>query len=528
MRASTESSPPRPEGAQGARPGPRRWLALGLVALLYFAVPNARPDFSRFNCQDSESYLALSRSLVEGRGYTRSLIPGRYVPHVLWPPGMPLLLAPAAALSGERIDWLAVKWTVAAVGLVGVALAWLLARRLSGRRRIADLAALALALNPFYWDFSHQAMAEVPTLVWMLAGLLLVDLLWFKREVGWGAALAAGLFCGVGMLFKGLAAALAAAPLAYALESSPGRRKRGLAVCAIFALGVALPFLGWTLRNSAVDATGFDGIRHAGLMLTADPEDPESPRLGPGAALARVVGQLRTHGIYRLPAQVIPGLWPERAFAWRGSGVPALALSALLLGLALSRRPGEVALLATATAVAAINLAYGFGGSPRFWVPVSMLVTLLLCVRLGRRLTRAAPRTRAVAATALVAVLAVNLAAYVVLHERRPFNPNGPWAELAALFERAADLDLEPVGVLAPNPHAFQLVTGWPAPMPAAGGPVDHMVARVDGRGPQPPAGARPVLEVRPWALFELPRAEEAGDLLGDARWATRWEAGER
>ncbi len=524
MRASIESSAPPPEGSAGTRPGARRWTALGLIALFYFAVPNARPDFSRFNCQDSESYLALSRSMVEGLGYTRSLIPGRHVPHTLWPPGMPLLLAPAVAASGERIDWLAVKWTVAAVGLVGVALAWLLALRLSGRRAIADVAALALALNPLYWDFSHQAMAEVPTLVWILGGLWVIDLLWTRAELGGRAAFAAGLLCGAGMLFKGHAAALAAAPLAYALESSPPRRKRALALWAVFLVGLALPFLGWTLRNRTVDATGFDGIRQVRLLVAAEPENLDSRPVGLAAALERVGGSLRGHAIYRLPAQAIPGLWPERVFAWRGSGFLALALSALLVGLALSRRPGEVAMLATAAAAAAINLVYGSGGSPRYWLPVSLLVLLLVCVRLGRRLTRAGAVPPRAVAVAVVAVLALNLAAYVVRHERRPFNPTGPWAELAALFEGAAGLDLQPVGVLAPNPHAFQLVTGWPAPMPAAGGPVDHMVARTDGRGPQPPDGARQLLAVPPWALFELAQSEDSGTILGDARWATRWE----
>ena len=47
-----------------------RVVAFALLAAFYLAIPNARPDFSRFNCHDSESYLALSDSLFHGRGYT--------------------------------------------------------------------------------------------------------------------------------------------------------------------------------------------------------------------------------------------------------------------------------------------------------------------------------------------------------------------------------------------------------------------------------------------------------------------------
>ena len=192
-----------------------RVLAFLALAGFYFAVLNARPDFSRFNAHDSEDYLALSYSLVHGLGYTQSMDPGRYLPHVTWPPGVPVPMMPAMPLSGERVDWCLVKGTMALVGLLGVVLAWYLARRVTGDPPTVDWAALALGLNPFYWDFSHQAMAEVPLTVWILGSLCLIDRCWARRAISYRAVLGVGLILGVGMMFKGHAGALLLAPLAY-------------------------------------------------------------------------------------------------------------------------------------------------------------------------------------------------------------------------------------------------------------------------------------------------------------------------
>ncbi len=76
-----------------------RWLLL-IVCTAYLAFPNTRPDFTVYNSHDSESYIALSKNLIEGRGYTRSLNDNEFIPQTIWPPGMALLLAPAVALCG--------------------------------------------------------------------------------------------------------------------------------------------------------------------------------------------------------------------------------------------------------------------------------------------------------------------------------------------------------------------------------------------------------------------------------------------
>ena len=219
--ASVHSSAMTNEAPNGARnQNLTRKLLLAAIAIFYLAVPNARPDFTRFNCHDSESYLALAHNLAYGNGYTRSLEPGMYVPHKTWPPGVPVLLVPAAALSGDHLNWVAVKATMILVGLLGILATWFLVARITSRPEFADLAALIIALNPFYWDFSHQAMSEVPTIAFALGALLLVDRIFAGRRPGLAAVGAAGLVCGAGMLVRGNLCGLALVPLAYLVRAA--------------------------------------------------------------------------------------------------------------------------------------------------------------------------------------------------------------------------------------------------------------------------------------------------------------------
>lgn len=495
----------------------RFWRALGLLVLaaIYYSIPNARPDFTRFNCHDSESYLALSYSLTHGMGYTRSLPPGAHVPHEMWPPGMPLLLAPATAGAELPLDWTRVKRTTATLGLLGVVPVWLWVRRLAGTRS-ADSAALVLGLNPFYWHFSHQAMAEMPLLLWLVAGLWLIDRSWSKPHVSIGEAAVVGLACGLGMLIKGHVAGLALAPLAYFGVAGSEQSGRSRAISwIVFSLVLLLPFSVWLLRNQTVDAPGADGFSQLQQVRMADPMDPASEVRGADESLGSMISNLRRYAIYHLPSQTVPGLWPPQVFAWRGSGWPALALTLLLLAAAWASVRGVRAGLLVVAFLGTLNLVYGYGGSPRFWVPVSLLILLLVSIRFTRAVRRLSPTSRRVIALAGTLALLVNLAAYVVAHERTPYNPQGPWGELAGLFIAVREAPLETAGVLTPNPHAFQLTSGLPAPMRVAESTFEHMIARLDGLGPQPPAGSVLILEVAPWGLFELPAPTSGENLTG-------------
>ena len=111
-----------------------------------------------------------------------------------------------------------------------------------------------------------------------------------------------------------------------------------------------------------------------------------------------------------------------------------------------------------------------------------------------------------------------NLLIYVWQHERQPYETAAPWRQLAELFETVSGKKLDVSAVLTPNMHAFQLTTGYRAPMVSTEWrPLyDSMVARTDGRTPKAPAGSVALVTVGPWALVKLPAPMTQTQILGD------------
>jgi hypothetical protein len=475
------------------------------MAALYLAVPNPRPDFTRFNCNDSECYLSLAWNLAHGRGYTRSMVADVYIPHTTWPPGTPALMVPAVLVSGTTINWYAVKWTMCLVSLAGVVFAWCYARRVTGEPRLAGAAALLVGLSPLYWDFGHQAMAEVPLTAWVLGGIYLVDRVWAGRKVRVPEALAAGFVCGLGMMFKGHAGGLVFAPLAYLVgeRRSSLAPRPALALWLVFAAGFAVPQLCWMARNHAVPAAGFEGINRFRSILAVDPNDASSRLVSGREFVGRLAENIRFHAVYRVAEEMIPGLWAEGTWGWRGSGVVATLLTLVLLALAVPRRPGAFAPCLVAAPMVALNLAYGFGGSARFWLPVTSLLTLAVLINLGPVLVRLF-RVPALA-VALVFLLFLNLSLYVAEHEAHPYNRTASsWRELAELFQAVArEEGLRPAGVLTKNPDAFQLMTGLRAPWGWDDLLYDYAVLDAS-KGDLPP-GSEVVVSRPPWVFVALP-----------------------
>jgi 4-amino-4-deoxy-L-arabinose transferase-like glycosyltransferase len=446
------------------------WRRFGLTALaiLYFAIPNARPDFSRFNCHDSEQYLALSYGLVHGLGYTRSMIPGRYVAHTTWPPGIPCLMTPAVALSGKRVNWLFVKWTIAAVGIVGVVAAWKLVRRYGGSVLTADLAAFLVAFNPFYWDFSHQVMAETPLAVWIWLSLLAIDIACSSRTPNPAVLCAVGMFSGLGMIIKGHAIGLILAPLAYL--SGPRRstieKSRFLRLWLLFCLAFTLPFAAWMVRNRTVNASGGDGINQIRMIRAKEPMQIDSPLLTLPESLTVVSNNVKSLLIHSIPSQILPGLWADASTRWPRSRLVFLLLtlfSLLIITVAYPFTRWPNGLQVTLAPIVVLNLQFVGGGSGRYWVPVSTSLLILAMLRLGPQIEGVSGRRRVVLIGAVAIAVVLSFAAYVLQHERTPYNEEGPWRQLAELFEASAKTDLHASGVLTPNPQAFQLTTGQPA-----------------------------------------------------------------
>ncbi|HEX8696338.1 MAG TPA: hypothetical protein VF746_28225 [Longimicrobium sp.] len=159
---------PRPAPAP-AGPGwaPRPWqvaLALGVLhVLLTLMALNPAPHLGG----DNAAYLALARSLLEGRGYVELWDPALR-PHTQFPPGFPAILA-VAMLLGVK-PWVGFKVLVAAFSGVAVALSYAWARRVSGPG-VALGAGLLLAVGPGVIDQSQLELSDVPFWVFTMLAL---------------------------------------------------------------------------------------------------------------------------------------------------------------------------------------------------------------------------------------------------------------------------------------------------------------------------------------------------------------------
>jgi hypothetical protein len=379
-------------------------------------------------------------------------------------------------------------------------------------------------------------MSEVPLTVWLIGSLLLVDCCWANRKPKLWESLAVGCACGLGMLFKGHAIALTLAPLAYSF----GRRKslfhtprEQFKPLLLFWIGFTVPFLLWIGRNSTQNATGFDGINQLRMIRAKDPCDVNSPLLTARESLAVIENNLRLFAIYRIPSQVLPGLWRDAATAWPHSGWLYLPLTILLVALCMPWRSEYFSIHFVLPPLFLLNVQYALGGAARFWIPISILMAILLALRLSR-LWEGEGRSPTVVAGVFAVVFSANLLLYAVHHERHPYLEDGPWKEKVEFFQAIAKMNLKARGVRTSNACAFQLITGIRAPIGVGNDDpcFDHAVVRLDATTGTLPAGASEVAKVYPWALYRLPKPLAERDLgalpespeLGQsdaARWTT-------
>ncbi|HUZ75705.1 MAG TPA: glycosyltransferase family 39 protein [Stellaceae bacterium] len=461
-----------------------RWLGLGrsgipivlaAIGVLYFLAPNARLDFSAFDTRDAESYLALSRSLVAGYGYTRSLNPHAYIPHTTWPPGLPLLLAPLTFLGGVPINLLLVKIGMIAYGVIGIVLAYFYAKRLTHAPLARVSVPLLLALNPYYWQFSRMTNSEMPTVVWALIALLLADIGWANGTIRHRTAFAFGLICGFGMLIRGSFFGALFLPLVYvfALRSEPVDLRRLWSRYICYAAGFLLPFGGWMFRNSLIDKRrlGPDGIDQLAMIFRTSPVDPASPFRTASQIFADALANLQGSVIYQIPKSIVPGLWAQGVWhelgAWSGPLAAFLTLALVLLSCRTAR---NLPIIVMYGSMAVLNILYAVGGMARLWVPVTCLIALSLPIAAETLQFPRHRRVRASLAGLMLTALAASLVAYVNQHEEHPYR-DASYAALADLFSDIRSHDILLGNVLTPSPQAFALYTGLSAPMsvPAIG-----------------------------------------------------------
>jgi hypothetical protein len=152
----------------------------------------------------------------------------------------------AHALFGLRVEhaYLLFKYIVVCESPFAIVALWTLARDLTNSLRAATVAALLLALSPFFILYSGQAMTEIPSLL-LLSVALTIHLRGLRRRKAWLVILGAALL-GAGNNVREVAALygvwLVVAPVACGWRFS----RRDLLVvaisCAIFFLCAFAPF----------------------------------------------------------------------------------------------------------------------------------------------------------------------------------------------------------------------------------------------------------------------------------------------
>jgi len=493
------------------------------ILLAYVGVPNARPDMTGFNADDSEVYLSLAYALSHGLGYTRSLIAGQYLPHATWPPGLPLLLAPLMALLHLPLNWLVVKEAMILLGLCGIVLTWFYVRRVVGRSEPADAAAALIALNPFYWHFSRMVLTEVPSFVSVLGCLLLIDHVWRNRAVSTCEAALTGLVCGLGMLLRGTVVGLALVPVVYVLSCrSPMVISRKVQLCLAHLALFCVPFVMWAARNSTIDTSqlGSDGVNQLRMLLSASPMDPHSPLRTLSAIVAGIWDNVIHRDIYHVPEQILPGLYLLDWQHWPASAVPAV-LFTLAIGV-IAVWGGSVGLpfLLVIIPWCAVMTLHVFGGAVRYWVPITSMLAVLLVIRLSPAAARLTPRLRAAGATLLAIAFALNLVVYVWRDQRHPYMAD--FGDMVALFEQVRRLPVKPAAMLTDHDGIYSFITGDAAPLslPQVGlAPrYTHIICHAVPTGYAsviaPPPGATLLREVGEWRLYALPRAMTLQEIL--------------
>ncbi|MBL7005099.1 MAG: glycosyltransferase family 39 protein [Gammaproteobacteria bacterium] len=453
-----------------------RLFLFGLIGILYFLVINPHPDFTKFNAHDSGSYLALSYNMVHGQGYTRNISEESYIPHTLWPPGMAILVMPAILAGGDLINWLAVKTTMIIIGLLGIALAWFYLRRICGLL-VADLAAFFIAINPYYWHFSHIVLAEVPLLTWIFGSLLLIDYYWSNRQISMQESFLTGLFIGLGMLIKGSVLGLGLAPLGYILirNKSNFTIKTFVVRYIIFALAFSIPFLLWSARNQGIDTTGLglDGVSQVKMILKEIPEDPDSRYRSLAEIIKTIKQNILWYGIYHLPNQIIPGLMEIGKEGYQYKNFFYSFLTLLILVLMIPFKLRLTPILLTIIPMFLLILPLSIGGSARYWFPISILASILVIdkiITMLRKLNIDSNQKKIFASLLSFTLLSIflgNIYLYITSFSRNPYGAQEPLTELAELFENFSGYcgKEKKMTVYTRNPYVFRLITGCYAPM---------------------------------------------------------------
>ena len=452
-----------------------RYIVFAVIAICYLLFPNPRPDFTVFNSHDSGSYLALSHNLIEGQGYTRN-INGDFIPHTLWPPGMPLILSPAVVFSGDKLNWYFVKYTMISFSLLALFILWKLVFRLTKNDQLANFTVLIFSLNPYFWHFSRVALAESIVFLWIIASLWLIDHYWRDGKTTLKQAAIIGVICGAGMMIKGVVIGLALVPFCYAIKHWRDSKKRFPEVkpAAVFFIAFFLLFALWSARNSGIDRTGLglDGVNQIQMLFKTVVEDPTSRYRTLPEMIQTAKENVLWHGIYNVSKQMVPTAWNWELKTMVYGKYLSLAILLLAFALSLPKRFESLILWVVLSPIIVLMLLMVIGGAERYWLTISQIVSLAILINWSKWLFPSDQNHKnkiiSSAGRFLYAGFAViGLSLYITDFEKSPYNPRDDYPSFGEFVMSLQDYcrQDETLVVNTKNPYAFYFITGCEAPM---------------------------------------------------------------
>ena len=201
---------------------------------------------------DEREYLALARSLTQGKGFVYDSRAGEIGTSQQFgrAPGYPVFLALIGA-GGEEFDATParVKLAQSIVGAVGVWLIGLIAHRAAGSRAGIAAATIAAVYPPLVWICSYVFSEPLYSTLALASAVLLnlaLDRAEISRRTAVPLAVAAGLTVGLAILVR--PAMLFFLPIAALWLVARRRTPTAIVVCVAAALVVAP----WTVRNARV------------------------------------------------------------------------------------------------------------------------------------------------------------------------------------------------------------------------------------------------------------------------------------
>jgi 4-amino-4-deoxy-L-arabinose transferase-like glycosyltransferase len=412
---------------------------------------------------DSLEYAAMAQSLAQSGQVYLQIGPHRV--RSRYPPGWPLLLAPAVKLGMAGQD----LWKV--TGLFGAGLSWLLAvlaawaaAALSGRAGPAALAAgllagIGWALAPIALDLGRTLMSDEPNTLVSLLGLVLTGVA-FLRKAGNGrlllaAAAGGGLALGLALSMRTVNGALLAPPVLVFLVGGARRLGTGVVLrrgLAWAAGGLLFPTLTVAvLVRSGLPAWEWSGYRFWAPQRFEELTNAFHPRyaLTPNEDFSYLDLQRRPFTHLELAGRVLLGLPGLRPFHYLGFYWPLAGwLAALpLIWLGLRRKGSGEVVAAVASALTLWTVGHVavfslyFYPTSRFYLAPLALCLVLLATACGVGLARPELRVRIPAGA--VAVIVALLAAGTYLWFSRLPSPRLQDERTVEAFSQWMQLDDE-------------------------------------------------------------------------------------